>query len=236
MRLNRFLARAGIGSRRKVEEFIRKGEVTVNGRVVREVWFDVDTEKDEVLWRGECVVLENFYYIALNKPKGYISTLKDERGRKTVRDLVGNLKGMIIVGRLDRDSEGLLLITNDGDLAYRVMHPKYGVLKEYIVYLDREVKGNWLLEMKRGIWDGGEKLRIVDGTKLAKREVRIFLREGKKREIRRLFARKGVGVKRLVRVAIGPIRLGDLRPGMVRELSKEEVESLIKAIRTNRWQ
>ena len=236
MRLNRFLARAGIGSRRKVEEFIRRGEVTVNGRPVREVWFDVDTEKDEVLWRGECVVLKDFYYIALNKPKGYISTLKDERGRKTVRDLVGHLEGMIIVGRLDRDSEGLLVVTNDGDLAYRVMHPKYGVLKEYIVYLDREVKGNWLLEMKRGIWDRGEKLRIVEGTKLAKREVRIFLREGKKREIRRLFARKGVRVKRLVRVAIGPIRLGDLRPGMVRELSKEEVESLIKAIRTNRWQ
>ncbi len=233
-RLQKVLARAGIASRRKAEELIRQGRVEVNRRVVTQVGVKVDPERDEIRVDGERVRPERLRrrYVALNKPRGVITTVRDPRGRPTVMDLVPRARehALVPVGRLDRESEGLLLLTNDGDLVNRLTHPRYGHEKEYRVEVYGVPDERDLKALRRGI--------VLDDGRTAPAEVwverrgehtstlRLVLREGRKRQIRRMMRAIGHPVKRLVRLRVGNVTLKGLPPGGWRELTPAEVEQL----------
>lgn len=231
MRLNRFLASAGLGSRRGVEELIRSGAVTVNGAVCTELATQVG-EKDAVKAGGKLIRPEKLYYVLLNKPAGYVSTAADPQERKTVFDLLPRgWPRLFHVGRLDKESEGLLLLTNDGDLSLRLTHPRYKIEKEYEVVLDRPFDIEHRARLLKGIHIGGAE----EGAGWAKMEaihrvtphtVKVILRQGLKRQIRLMMHAVGYEVRRLVRVGFGPLRLEDMRPGEWRALTADEVALL----------
>jgi 23S rRNA pseudouridine2605 synthase len=234
-RLQKVLAAAGVGSRRACEELIAAGRVTVDGR--RATLGDkVDAETAEIHVDGERVVTSTkLVYIAINKPRGVVSTMADERGREALADYLGNVDQRVFhVGRLDADSEGLLLLTNDGALAHRLMHPSYGVAKTYLAEVAGPVPRAVGRQLLGGVdlEDGPAK---VDAFKLVDAHqrtalVEIVIHEGRKHIVRRLFEEVGHPVNRLIRTAIGPIRLGDLKPGRTRRLTKAEVAALFKAV------
>ncbi|MFN4070815.1 MAG: pseudouridine synthase [Thermus caldifontis] len=227
LRLQTFLARAGVASRRKAEELIRQGRVRVNGAVAtlgqkvnpKDV-VEVDGKRVEPL--AERVVL------ALHKPRGYTTTRHDPHAQKTVFDLLPNIPGLHPIGRLDRDSEGLLLFTNDGSLTLRLTHPRYGVKKVYRVYTER---GTLPRSVCQRLLEGVE---LEDGLaraiacRPAPGGALLTLAEGRKREVRRMLQVVGYPVTRLVRLQVGPIHLGHLPPGKWRRLSPEEVEALLR--------
>lgn len=229
-RLNKFLAHAGLGSRRQVEDLIRAGRVTIDGHTVRELGTRVDAAQD-VQVDGRSLRAERHVYWIVNKPRGYLSTNKDPAGRPRVLDLVPHVPERVyIVGRLDEDSEGLVLLTNDGDLAHRLMHPRFGVYKTYLVQVAGSPSRDELQQLLRGVWlaEGRVRARRI---KRVKRQgdstwLQIVLSEGKNREIRRMLARQKHKVMRLKRVALGPIRVKGLRPGKSRRLSRDEVQEL----------
>lgn len=235
IRLQKILADAGVASRRAAEALIAAGRVSVNGCIVATLGTKANPERDDIRVDGRPLArAAPPVYLALNKPAGYVSTASDERGRPTVLDLVRDVPARLYpVGRLDRDSEGLLLLTNDGDLALRLTHPRYGVEKEYAVLLDREPRPEALGLLATGI--------DLDGRRTAPARVRrlerapagvwiaIALHEGRKRQIRRMCAALGLHVLRLIRVRIGPVRLGTLPPGAYRPLTSKEVEALYRA-------
>jgi 23S rRNA pseudouridine2605 synthase len=233
-RLQKVLAAAGVGSRRACEELIAAGRVTVDGR--RATLGDkADAETAEIHVDGERVVTSTkLVYIAMNKPRGVVSTMADERGREALADYLGNVDQRVFhVGRLDADSEGLLLLTNDGALAHRLMHPSYGVAKTYLAEVAGPVPRAVGRQLLGGVdlEDGPAK---VDAFKLVDAHQRtalieIVIHEGRKHIVRRLFEEVGHPVNRLIRTAIGPIRLGDLKPGRTRRLTKAEVAALFKA-------
>jgi 23S rRNA pseudouridine2605 synthase len=234
-RLQKVLAAAGIGSRRACEELIAAGRVTVDGR--RATLGDrVDPAATVIHVDGERVVVDpRLAYLALNKPRGVVSTMADERGRTGLADLLGDSvpERVYHVGRLDADSEGLLLLTNDGDLANRLTHPSYGVAKTYRAQVDGRVGPGVRRRLLAGVnLDDGpataDAFRVVDsmpGTTL----VEIVLHEGRKHIVRRLLAEVGHPVTRLIRTAVGPVKLGDLRPGRWRHLGRGEVAALFAA-------
>jgi 23S rRNA pseudouridine2605 synthase len=235
VRLQKILATAGVGSRRASEELIAAGRVTVDGRVAN-LGDKVDPATVVIHVDGERVVTDaRLVYLAMNKPAGVVSTMADERGRAALADYLGSVSERVYhVGRLDADSEGLLLLTNDGDLAHRLMHPSYEVPKTYVCEvagpLPRAV-GRQLLagvELEDGPVkvDAFRVLDAIDRTAL----VEVVLHEGRKHVVRRMFDEVGHPVSRLVRVAIGPIRLGDLKPGRIRRLNRAEVAALFKAV------
>lgn len=227
MRLNKFLQAAGAASRRKADELIRAGRVRVNGRPVREPWFEVDPGRDAVEVDGRRVVLpEEKHYFKLYKPRGVVSTLRDPHAGRTLAEFIPPGLRLVPAGRLDRDSEGLVILTDDGDLVYRLTHPRFGVPKRYRVVLDRYITKGDLERLSRGI-------ELADGPfspdrvrRLGPREVELVIHEGRKREIRRAFRALGYGVVRLVRTAMGPVELGDLAPGEIRPLGPEELRAL----------
>jgi 23S rRNA pseudouridine2605 synthase len=233
-RLQRALARAGHGSRRSSEELIAGGRVKVNGRVA--VLGDkVDATADEVEVDGVRVNLDpNVRYYALHKPAGVVTTLRDPQGRPSVRDLLPTDGPRVFpVGRLDRDTEGLLLLTNDGELANRLTHPRYGVEKEYLAEVEGRPGPRHVAALRRGVdLDDGParpaSVRIVD-ARGDRGQLRVVMTEGRKREVRRMLAAVGLPVGRLVRLRVGPVTLGSLRPGSFRELSVEEVRGLAEA-------
>ena len=230
-RLQKVMARAGVASRRKSEELIRQGRVAVNGRVVRELGTRVDPARDVITVDGEPLRLRAQHtYILLHKPPGVITTVHDPWGRPTVLDLVQTEARVFPVGRLDANSEGLVLLTDDGELAYRLTHPRFEHEKEYHVLVAGRPTRRTLERLRRGV-------RLEDGvTAPAKVEVlrragrntwlRIVLHEGRKRQIRRMAEAVGHPVRRLIRVRIGPLRLGNLAPGEWRHLTRREVEAL----------
>jgi 23S rRNA pseudouridine2605 synthase len=231
-RIQRILARVGFGSRRGVEDLIRQGRVTVNGREA--ILGDrADAAKDRVAVDGVPVPAHpELRFYALNKPEGVTTTLRDPHADRSLAPYLPKGPRVFPVGRLDRDSEGLLLLTNDGDLAYRVQHPRYGVEKEYLV----EVEGT-LSRRAAGALSAG--VPLDDGLARAKRvgaihraggrsSVRLVMAEGRKRIVRRMMDALGFPVKRLVRTRIGPVRLGDLHPGRVRPLLPDEVADLYR--------
>lgn len=232
-RLQKVLARAGFGSRRACEELIARGRVTVNGRVAR-LGDKVDPSRDVVEVDGSRVNLDpNVRYFALHKPAGVVTTLRDPRGRPDLRGLLPPGPRVYPVGRLDRDSEGLLLLTNDGELANRLMHPRYGVEKEYLVSVRGRPRPAHVARLLRGVEleDGPARAamaRIV-ATRPDRGQLRVVMTEGRKREVRRMLAALGLPVERLVRVRIGPVRLHGLPPGAWRELTTEEVLGLARA-------
>ncbi|SHH47960.1 23S rRNA pseudouridine2605 synthase [Caloranaerobacter azorensis DSM 13643] len=232
MRLQKYLAMCGIASRRKSEALILQGRVKVNGKVIDELGYKIDPDTDIVLFDNKRVIKkENYIYIALNKPEGYITTVKDQFNRPTVLDLVKNINERIYpVGRLDYDTSGLIFLTNDGDLTYRLTHPKHEVEKVYIA----KIKGIPTEEELNKFRNG---LKIDDYiTSKAKIEVlkkynnysivKITIHEGKNRQVRKMCEKINHPVISLKRVAIGKINLGNLKKGNWRYLSKKEIEYL----------
>ena len=222
-----------MGSRRACEELIREGRVTINGREAL-LGDRVDPARDRVDVDGVPVPLNpELKTFAFHKPRGVTSTLRDERARSDLGQFLPDVRGLVPVGRLDRDSEGLLILTNDGDLANRLMHPRYEVQKEYLAEVRGTPTSRGLARLTRGVEleDGvaraaSARLRAVSHGRAA---VRIVMVEGRKREVRRMLAAVGFPVTRLVRVRIGPVRLGRLDPGRSRELTVEEVRALHRA-------
>jgi 23S rRNA pseudouridine2605 synthase len=228
VRLNRFLALAGISSRRGAEEYIRHGRVTVNGELSTDLSTQV-APTDEVKVDGHVVRTQGFIYLLLNKPADFVTTRSDERSRKTIYDLLpGDLGHLAHVGRLDKESEGLLLLTNDGELAFRITHSKFKLEKEYLVTLDREFQAEDSPKLKKGVYLAEGRARFDTVVKINARQVKVILTQGLKRQVRRVFAALGYRVKRLQRVRIGTLTEGGLRSGEVRMLSKKEVELLTK--------
>ena len=233
-RLQRALARAGYGSRRSSEELIAQGKVRVNGRIAT-LGDKVDGTRDEVTLAGTRINLDpEARYLVLNKPSGVLTTMRDQRGRADIRPFLPKDGPRVFpVGRLDRDSEGLLLLTNDGELANHLSHPRYGVEKEYLAEVAATPTPKLLASARAGVMldDGparARSVRLVD-ARHGRGQVAVVMTEGRKREVRRLLAAVGLPVTRLVRVRIGPIRLGRLKPGERRELTAEELLELQRA-------
>jgi 23S rRNA pseudouridine2605 synthase len=227
VRLQKFLAEAGLGSRRHCETLIQQGKVSVNGQPVTVLGSKIDPGNDRVAVAGKSVRVERKVYIALNKPVGVLCTSHDTHGRKRVHDLLpASLPRLFTVGRLDYDTDGLLFLTNDGIFGLRLTHPRYKMPKTYAV----EVKGA-LTDAERarllaGVRSEGEILRAEKVTGTTK--LLVVLREGKKRQIRRMFAAVGHPVTRLTRLAIGSVELGNLKQGQWRNLTDEEVHTLMR--------
>lgn len=231
MRINKYLASTGLSSRRKAEEFVKQGRVTINGKVVTDLAFDV-SKKDKVCLDGQEITVSEYKYIMMHKPKGYITTTQDDKGRRTVMDLVpAEYKGVKPVGRLDYDTEGLLLLTTDGDLANRLTNPNCEIEKTYLVKIEGNISESQLAVMRAGVVIDGIRLkkckvRVVDKQeKFTKLEVKIT--EGKNRQIRKMFDAVGVNVVFLKRVAIEELKLGGLTRGTCRELRPFEIEYLL---------
>ena len=232
MRLQAYMAKCGVGSRRSNEELILQGRVMVNNKTVREMGTKVGPE-DIVQVDGETIELvEKKYYIALNKPKGYVCTNYDPNETKYARELIGmrDMDLLFHVGRLDKESNGLILFTNDGQFGNAMMHPKYEVEKEYIVKLDRPVDFEDLNKAIDGIYiDMPRPYRIkrYDLIPRTKQFIKVTLTEGKNREIIKIFSFLGYDVKSLTRIRIGCVELGDLKPGEWRNLSSKEIKGLL---------
>ena len=229
MRLNRFLAAAGIGSRRRCDELIAEGRVTINGQLCTD--FSVrPTPRDHIKVDGRLVQAEPLMTIALNKPAGFVSTRRDPRARDTIFDLLpSKFSRLFNIGRLDAQSEGLLLLTNDGELAQRLTHPRYKIEKEYDLTLDRPWDPTLTTKLLRGIFLDGQHAQITRLHTLAPQHLRVVLRQGINRQIRRMFEAVGYKIKRLTRVRIGNLRVGDLPRGHWRHLTKRQLESLSPA-------
>ncbi|MDR1495571.1 MAG: rRNA pseudouridine synthase [Clostridiales Family XIII bacterium] len=232
MRLNKYIAAAGVCGRRKADELTINGNVKINGAVVTTPGVDI-AEGDTVEVNGRAVrPAKNFVYILLNKPKGYITTASDERGRPTVMDLVSGIDARLFpVGRLDADTTGLLIMTNDGDFAQAVAHPKREVHKTYRARVEGVVSNERLAKLRRGVEVEGRVTAPAEVT-LSRQSasgavVDIRIHEGRNRQVRKMFAAVGNKTLDLQRTAIGDIRIGGLKPGHWRKLSKAEIDSLI---------
>jgi pseudouridine synthase len=230
MRLNRYLAQCGLGSRREVEKLITRGEVKINGKGARDLATQVDLHRDEVAVRGESVrPVALPTYIMLNKPAGYVTTAKDEAGRPTIFSLVNHPVRVFPVGRLDQDSEGLLILTNDGELTYRLTHPRFKAPKVYRVLLNEVLRPAAAKDFREGVVIDEKhrvrgELRFPNANDRRLCEATIF--EGRNRQVRKMFAALGYRVKTLQRIQIGPLRLGKLKLGAWRYLTDKEINRL----------
>lgn len=236
IRLQKVLAAAGIGSRRASEQLIAEGRVAVNGVPVREMGMRVDPHTAVIHVDGARInVRDDLVYLALNKPRGVLSAMSDSRGRPNVGDLVADRgERLFHVGRLDGDTEGLLLLTNDGELAHRLMHPSFGVAKSYLATVPGPVpkQVGWRLRAGVELEDGAvavDSFRVIQ-TQGDRAIVEVVLHEGRNHIVRRLLAELGHPVQRLVRTSIGPVRLGSQRVGTLRELTRDELAELHRLV------
>src|SRR5437016_4003801 len=226
MRLNRFLAAAGVGSRRHCDELIAAGRVTINGQICTN-FSAQPSARDHVKVDGKLVHVEPLLTILLHKPAGFVSTRKDVHARDAIFDLLPKkFSRLFNIGRLDAQSEGLILLTNDGDLAQRLTHPRYKIEKEYEVTLDRQWDPTLAPKLLDGIFLDGERAKIARVHSITSTRLRVILSQGINRQIRRMFHEIGYEVKRLVRVRTGNLRLGDLPRGHWRPLTKRDLASL----------
>lgn len=238
VRLQKVLAAAGVGSRRACEEMIAAGRVRVDGRAVTELGTRVDPETAAVEVDGKRVIVrDDLVYLALNKPRGVLSAMSDEHGRRTVGDLVADRPQRLFhVGRLDADTEGLLLLTNDGELAHRLMHPSFEVAKTYLATVPGPVPATAGRRLREGVLldDGparADRFRVIQ-TEGRRAIVEIVLHEGRNHIVRRMLAEVGHPVQRLVRTAIGPVHLGGQRAGTLRPLTRDETADLFALVST----
>lgn len=232
MRLQRVLSEAGISSRRGGEDLIRAGRVSVNGEIIRELGFKADPNRDHIRVDGRPIprTTSKVYYL-LYKPRGVITSLKDPQGRPTVRDLIPRIKAKVFsVGRLDYDAEGLLLLTNDGEVAMRLAHPRYGVSRTYLVKIRGALTAEEMGRLEKGIMldDGmSPPLKVAPGKRLAENSwLRVTLREGRNRVIKRTFEAIRHPVLRLKRIGFASLTLRGLHPGDYRSLTSKEIERL----------
>ena len=221
-----------MASRRTGERFILEGRVSVNGETVRQLGSKVEPDHDQVAVDGKPVRARKLVYVALNKPAGCVCSRQDELNRPTIYELIPREWNTVqSVGRLDYNSEGLIFLTNDGQFALRLTHPRYGVRKKYLATVEGEVTREMLQLFKRGVYHEGERLqalaaKVISGTR-DKSVVELELGEGKNREVRRLFESQALKVKKLLRTQVGRIRLGELKPGKWRTLNAAEIKTLI---------
>ncbi len=234
IRINRFLARCGVSSRREAEKLIEEGRIFLNGERVDSFSTLVDPVKDRVEFDGERVRLpKRFSYFIFYKPKEIVSTINDPEGRASIkRFFPSGIKGLFPVGRLDYHSEGLMLITNDGELSARLLHPRYKVIKTYELKVKKNPSEENLEKLRNGIFLNGRKTLPVEIKRIIRRETahtwfEVKMKEGRKNQLREMFFRIGHPVIKLKRVAIGTIRIGKMKPGDIRELTKKEVEELM---------
>jgi 23S rRNA pseudouridine2605 synthase len=233
-RIQKILAKAGIASRREAERMMLEGRVSVNGKIIDALGFKADPSRDHIKVDGRRLAHpEPKVILLLNKPRGYLSTVKDPKGRPTIMDLLKNVHWRIYpVGRLDFDAEGLLLLTNDGDLAHLLSHPKFSVPKTYLVKVAGVPEEKKLIRLKRGVMLEDGEAKAVSCSLVRQREknswVRVVVAEGRNRLVKRMFSAIGHTVLKLKRVEYGPIQLGDLPFGQFRYLKPEEAEKLKK--------
>lgn len=230
-RLNKYLAHAGVGSRRHCDQLIASGRVRIDGQIIRELGIQIEPGAHEIAVDDSPIKSERFVYWVVNKPRGYLCTNHDPAGRPLMLDLVPHIEQRVFtVGRLDEDSEGMLLLTNDGDLAHQLMHPRFGVEKTYEALVAGSPSPDDIQQLLTGVWlsDGRVKARAVKRLKRVGDAVwlRVVLCEGKNREIRRMLAKLGHKVMRLRRTAIGPIKLDKLPKGKSRKVSLKELQTL----------
>ena len=232
MRINKYLATCGLGSRRGVEELVLSGNVKINGKVVTDLSTEVNEENDSVYVSGKRVKpVTNYTYIMFHKPKGCICSANDEKGRKTIYDYIDLKERLFYVGRLDYDTEGLLLLTNDGDLSNKLMSPVNEIPKTYLVKINGEIEESELAQIRKGV--------VLDGVKTKRTAVRrkgftedgltelyVTITEGRNRQVRRMFETVGKEVVYLKRLAVGDLRLGGLARGKYRFLTENEIEHL----------
>jgi pseudouridine synthase len=237
IRLNRFLALAGVASRREADRMISERRVSVNGEVIEVLGMTIDEQKDKVEIDGKIVKVPQIpAYLVLNKPPGYLVTAKDPFQRPTVMNLLPPLKNRVFpVGRLDFDSEGLLLFTNDGDLAHRLMHPRFQVEKEYLVRVKPKPEPLTLARLEKGVFLDGKKtapaqIRMLSKTTKGSAILLVKIHEGRKRELRRMFEALGHRVFALKRLRLGSLQLGKLKKGQWRHLTTEEIKRLKKDV------
>ncbi|GAB2916579.1 pseudouridine synthase [Streptomyces mayteni] len=234
-RLQKVLARAGLGSRRACEELIEQGRVEVNGSVVRSQGRRVDPDRDEIKVDGLTVATQSHLFFALNKPAGVVSSMEDPDGRQCLGDYVQNRETRLFhVGRLDTETEGLILLTNHGELAHRLTHPRYGVVKTYLAAIQGPIPRDLGKRLKSGIQleDGyakADNFRVVENTG-KNYLVEVSLHEGRKHIVRRMLAESGFPVDKLVRTGFGPIVLGDQKSGWLRRMTNTEVGRLMKEV------
>jgi len=236
-RLQKILAEAGVASRRACEELIVSGYVQVNGEVFDTLPAFADADTDDIRVHGRRVRIAPKTYIMMYKPKGYVTTAHDPQGRKTVMVLLGDMHMRLFpIGRLDRDTEGLLMLTNDGELAKRLTHPRYGVERVYRVHVQGEFTGEQSQKLRQGVWlsDGKAKAEHVKIIKRNRREsiLELILTEGKNRQVRRMLARLEFPVKKLVRIRFGPIVLRGVKLGNYRYLEKSELAKLKEVLKS----
>lgn len=231
MRINKYIAQAGICSRRKADELIANGNVKINGAVLKEPGYEV-TDGDKVEVNGTQIsAKQKAEYVLINKPLGMVTTVSDDKERLTVMDVVADIDARLFpVGRLDYNTSGALLMTNDGEMAYRLTHPKHEVYKTYRARVAGILSNEKAARLRKGVDIGGfvtspAKVNIIKGTQHST-IVEISIHEGKNRQVRKMFAAVGNPVQELERIAIGEIRLGHLKPGHYRKLTREEVEYL----------
>ena len=233
MRINKYLALCGVASSRKSEQFIVDGKVKLNGKIVTNLSTDVDIKKDKIELEGKELSLpSNYVYYKSNKPKGYLCTASDDRGRKTIFDIVKSDTRLFSIGRLDYDTEGLLLLTNDGDLAQKISHPSHETEKEYIVKIEGNILESELAVLRAGVVENGikmpkakvELLGIVNNNA----KLSVIIDEGQNRQIRRMFEAINKPIKMLKRIRIGNIKLGGLQRGEYKPLNDYELCELLR--------
>ncbi len=231
IRLNKFLSECGAASRRKSDELILQGRVSVNGKVVVELGRKIDPAKDSILLDGEIIKPEKKVYFLLNKPKGYVTTTEDEKGRKTVVSLIKSNAKIFPVGRLDYNTTGALVITNDGDFANKLIHPRNKFQRVYLALLDKPLEFGHKEKLLKGVFLEGKKSKFIR-VEFPKRKdfknVRVFTTEGKYHFVKRMFGLFKYNVKRLHRESIGFLSVADLPVGSYRKLTMQEVKKVLK--------
>jgi len=231
-RLQKLLAQAGFGSRRSCEELILAGRVEVDGAVVRELGTRADPETQEIKLDGQAIRREKPVHYLLYKPRGFLCSLAPEGGKPRAVDLIRDARRLYTIGRLDEDSEGLIIVTNDGALTERLTHPRFGVPKEYAAEVDGPVAVEAVKKLRGGVHlaEGRTSPARVDIRRQGRRAVLgIEIREGLNRQVRRMLAAVGLKVRRLLRLRIGPVTIGDLAPGRYRPLTSTEIQALLAA-------